>query len=94
MLQYTSGSTSAPKGVVLTHGNLVHNLMTISEAWGANTDMPHVVGVFWLPPYHDMGLIGGLLATMYVGGQSVLMPPRPSSNGRCAGWRRSPGIAP
>ncbi|MEB3051363.1 type I polyketide synthase [Mycolicibacter sp. MYC123] len=75
MLQYTSGSTSAPKGVVLTHGNLVHNLMTISEAWGANTDMPHVVGVFWLPPYHDMGLIGGLLATMYVGGQSVLMPP-------------------
>ncbi|MGV0731662.1 SDR family NAD(P)-dependent oxidoreductase [Mycolicibacter sinensis] len=75
MLQYTSGSTSAPKGVVLTHGNLVHNLVTIAEAWDANTDMPHVVGVFWLPPYHDMGLIGGLLETLYVGGHSILMPP-------------------
>lgn len=75
MLQYTSGSTSAPKGVVLTHGNLVHNLTTIAEAWGANPDMPYVTGVFWLPPYHDMGLIGGLLGTMYVGGNSILMPP-------------------
>ncbi|WP_239651188.1 type I polyketide synthase [Mycobacterium sp. UM_Kg27] len=75
MLQYTSGSTSAPKGVVLTHGNLVHNLLTIAEAWGANPDMPHVTGVFWLPPYHDMGLIGGLLETIYVAGHSVLMPP-------------------
>lgn len=75
MLQYTSGSTSAPKGVVLTHGNLMHNLVTIAEAWDANTDMPHVVGVFWLPPYHDMGLIGGLLETLYVGGHSILMPP-------------------
>ncbi|UVO13601.1 type I polyketide synthase [Mycobacterium sp. SVM_VP21] len=75
MLQYTSGSTSAPKGVVLTHGNLVHNLTTIAEAWDANTDMPHVTGVFWLPPYHDMGLIGGLLETIYVSGHSILMPP-------------------
>nr|WP_230987369.1 type I polyketide synthase [Mycolicibacter heraklionensis] len=75
MLQYTSGSTSAPKGVVLTHGNLVHNLTTIAEAWDANTDMPNVTGVFWLPPYHDMGLIGGLLETLYVAGHSVLMPP-------------------
>ena len=75
MLQYTSGSTSAPKGVVLTHGNLVHNLTTIAEAWNANTDMPDVTGVFWLPPYHDMGLIGGLLETIYVAGHSVLMPP-------------------
>ncbi|MGV0624315.1 SDR family NAD(P)-dependent oxidoreductase [Mycolicibacter minnesotensis] len=75
MLQYTSGSTSAPKGVVLTHGNLVHNLLTIAEAWDANPDMPYVTGVFWLPPYHDMGLIGGLLETIYVGGHSILMPP-------------------
>ena len=74
MLQYTSGSTSAPKGVVLTHGNLVHNLKTIAEAWGGNSDM-QVTGVFWLPPYHDMGLIGGLLGTMYVAGTSILMPP-------------------
>ncbi|WP_046317455.1 type I polyketide synthase [Mycobacterium sp. UM_Kg1] len=74
MLQYTSGSTSAPKGVVLTHGNLVHNLVTIAEAWGASTDM-QATGVFWLPPYHDMGLIGGLLETLYVAGNSILMPP-------------------
>lgn len=74
MLQYTSGSTSAPKGVVLTHGNLVHNLLTIAEVWNPHPDM-RVAGVFWLPPYHDMGLIGGLLGTMYAAGTSVLMPP-------------------
>ncbi|WP_304528606.1 AMP-binding protein, partial [Mycobacterium sp. E342] len=74
MVQYTSGSTALPKGVVLSHGNLVHNLEAIRQAWksgfgGAAT------GVFWLPPYHDMGLIGGLLETLYVGGTSFLMPP-------------------
>ncbi|OBK83987.1 type I polyketide synthase [Mycolicibacter sinensis] len=74
MLQYTSGSTSAPKGVVLTHGNLVHNLETIFEAWGDRID-GDVTGVFWLPPYHDMGLIGGLLSTLRAGGHSILMPP-------------------
>ncbi|MEO6795232.1 MAG: beta-ketoacyl synthase N-terminal-like domain-containing protein, partial [Mycobacterium sp.] len=74
MLQYTSGSTSAPKGVVLTHGNLVHNLETIAEVWNPHPDM-RVSGVFWLPPYHDMGLIGGLLGTMYAAGTSLLMPP-------------------
>jgi acyl transferase domain-containing protein/acyl-CoA synthetase (AMP-forming)/AMP-acid ligase II/acyl carrier protein len=74
MLQYTSGSTSAPKGVVLTHGNLVHNLETILQAWGDRIDGP-VRGVFWLPPYHDMGLIGGLLSTLNASGHSLLMPP-------------------
>src|SRR5574337_20339 len=74
MLQYTSGSTSAPKGVVLTHGNLVHNLETIRQAWKSDFNNPGH-GVFWLPPFHDMGLIGGLLETLYVGGSSVLMPP-------------------
>lgn len=74
MLQYTSGSTSAPKGVVLTHGNLVHNLEAIYQAWGDRIDGA-VNGVFWLPPYHDMGLIGGLLSTLNVGGHSFLMPP-------------------
>lgn len=74
MVQYTSGSTALPKGVVLSHGNLVHNLEAIRQTWksgfgGAAT------GVFWLPPYHDMGLIGGLLETLYVGGTSFLMPP-------------------
>ncbi len=74
MVQYTSGSTASPKGVVLTHGNLVHNLEAIRQAWlsGFTRDAR---GVFWLPPYHDMGLIGGILETIYLGGTTVLMPP-------------------
>ncbi len=72
MVQYTSGSTSTPKGVVLTHGNLVHNLEAIRQAWDGDDQ---AVGVFWLPPFHDMGLIGGLLETLYVAGTSILMPP-------------------
>jgi acyl transferase domain-containing protein/acyl-CoA synthetase (AMP-forming)/AMP-acid ligase II/acyl carrier protein len=72
MVQYTSGSTSSPKGVVLTHGNLIHNLETIRQAWHGDD---HAIGVFWLPPYHDMGLIGGILDTLYVGGTSHLMSP-------------------
>ncbi|CQD09704.1 Beta-ketoacyl synthase [Mycobacterium europaeum] len=74
MLQYTSGSTATPKGVVLSHGNLVHNLETIRRTWKSGFDT-NAHGVFWLPPYHDMGLIGGILETLYVGGTSALMPP-------------------
>ncbi|MGD1236893.1 SDR family NAD(P)-dependent oxidoreductase [Mycobacterium seoulense] len=74
MVQYTSGSTATPKGVVLSHGNLVHNLETIRRTWKAGFDA-NAHGVFWLPPYHDMGLIGGILETLYVGGTSALMPP-------------------
>lgn len=74
MVQYTSGSTSAPKGVVLSHGNLVHNMEAIRQVWKSDFDT-EATGVFWLPPYHDMGLIGGLLSTLYVGGKCVLMPP-------------------
>lgn len=71
-LQYTSGSTSAPKGVVLTHGNLNHNLKTISSALKAGKD---TVVVSWLPQYHDMGLIGAYLGTIFNGGTGVYMSP-------------------
>jgi len=71
-LQYTSGSTSQPKGVMLSHGNLIHNLKAIRHGFqiGSNAS-----GVFWLPSYHDMGLIGGILEPMYVNGPSTLMSP-------------------
>lgn len=71
-LQYTSGSTSAPKGVVLTHGNLTHNLRSISSALQASRD---TVVVSWLPQYHDMGLIGAYLGVIFNGGTGVYMSP-------------------
>lgn len=72
MLQYTSGSTAAPKGVVLTHRNLLHNLALIRSAFSV-THGSDDVGVFWLPPFHDMGLIGGILQPCYLGRGAVLM---------------------
>ncbi|MFP2929414.1 AMP-binding protein, partial [Pyxidicoccus sp. 3LG] len=57
-LQYTSGSTGTPKGVMLSHANLLHNLGLIAGAFQVREDS---TGVIWLPPYHDMGLIGGIL---------------------------------
>jgi 8-amino-7-oxononanoate synthase len=72
MLQYTSGSTSAPKGVILSHRNLLHNLSLIRAAFPVR-HAPDDVGVFWLPPFHDMGLIGGILQPCYVGRGAVLM---------------------
>lgn len=78
-LQYTSGSTSDPKGVMVSHGNLLHNLEVIRQGFGLDFDFragePRNKGVFWLPAYHDMGLIGGILTAMYVGGHSLLMSP-------------------
>ena len=77
-LQFTSGSTSEPKGVMVSHGNLLHNLETIRQGFDlrAASDGGEIQnGVFWLPAYHDMGLIGGILETLYVGGHSVLMSP-------------------
>lgn len=71
-LQYTSGSTAQPKGVMVSHGNLVHNLEQIHYFFGMN---PRSRGVIWLPPYHDMGLIGGILETLYAGISTVIMPP-------------------
>ncbi len=71
-LQYTSGSTGTPKGVVLSHANLVHNSALISYAFEHTRSG---TGVFWLPSYHDMGLIGGILQPLYVGRPNVLMSP-------------------
>jgi acyl-CoA synthetase (AMP-forming)/AMP-acid ligase II/acyl carrier protein len=77
-LQYTSGSTSDPKGVMVSHANLLNNLECIRQAFGigeTEDDRASATGVFWLPAYHDMGLIGGILTPMYMGGRSVLMSP-------------------
>ncbi|WP_255653948.1 non-ribosomal peptide synthase/polyketide synthase [Corallococcus sp. EGB] len=71
-LQYTSGSTGTPKGVMLTHGNLLHNLGAIHRSFRASADS---VGVIWLPPYHDMGLIGGILEPLHGGFPVALMSP-------------------
>ncbi|MDF5724778.1 MAG: SDR family NAD(P)-dependent oxidoreductase, partial [Rhizonema sp. PD37] len=71
-LQYTSGSTGTPKGVMITHGNLVHNSQLIYQFFGHT---PESRGVIWLPPYHDMGLIGGVLQFLYGGFPVTLMAP-------------------
>ncbi len=71
-LQYTSGSTATPKGVMISHQNLLHNLEAIAHCFGHS---PQSHGVIWLPPYHDMGLIGGILQPLYVGFPVVLMSP-------------------
>jgi acyl-CoA synthetase (AMP-forming)/AMP-acid ligase II len=69
-LQYTSGSTGTPKGVMVSHGNLLHNSAVIHKSFA---DTPNSRGVIWLPHYHDMGLIGGVLQPLYVGMPIVLM---------------------
>jgi acyl-CoA synthetase (AMP-forming)/AMP-acid ligase II len=73
VLQYTSGSTSEPKGVALTHANLAHNLDMLADAFRPQAGARIVS---WLPHFHDMGLMAGILAPMGCGGEAVLMAPR------------------
>lgn len=71
-LQYTSGSTGTPKGVMLSHANLMHNSAMISYAFEHTRSGS---GCFWLPLYHDMGLIGGILQPLYMGKLNTLFSP-------------------
>jgi amino acid adenylation domain-containing protein len=72
ILQYTSGSTSLPRGVMVTHRNLLANLAMLAEMF----DQPAgAVSVSWLPLHHDLGLFGSVLRTVYSGGTCVLMSP-------------------
>lgn len=71
-LQYTSGSTGNPKGVMVSHGNLLHNTRLTNMLCGKGENLQ---GVSWLPPYHDMGLIGGILTPLLGSFPIALMPP-------------------
>ena len=71
-LQYTSGSTAAPRGVMVTHGNLLHNLAVANHVEENDADS---VSVSWLPVIHDMGLIEGVLEPAYAGYPAYLMSP-------------------
>ncbi|MEI2580372.1 AMP-binding protein [Scytonema sp. PRP1] len=71
-LQYTSGSTGKPKGVMVSHSNLLHNSALIHKCFGHTPDSH---GVIWLPQYHDMGLIGGVLQPLYGAFPVTLMSP-------------------
>ena len=96
-LQFTSGSTSLPKGVVVTNDMVMHNEAYIERglAWTADDTI-----VNWLPLFHDMGLIGSVLPTLYTGGQAVFMSPsafarRPLNWLRAiARYRATIGVAP
>ncbi|HVK98632.1 MAG TPA: AMP-binding protein [Dongiaceae bacterium] len=78
-LQYTSGSTGHPKGVMVSHGNLLANFQQILHGFLNGNPMvdrlEELRAVIWLPPFHDMGLIGGVLAPIYSGAHVSLMAP-------------------
>ncbi|XP_076931501.1 uncharacterized protein LOC143596677 [Bidens hawaiensis] len=71
-LQFTSGSTGDAKGVMLTHTGLIHNVKLMRSVYKSTSN---TVAVSWLPQYHDMGLIGGLLTTLVSGGTAILFSP-------------------
>lgn len=84
-IQYTSGSTGSPKGVVVTHRNLVSNLRASTESARFGPDDR---SLSWLPLYHDMGLVGGLLLGLYLGIDTFIMPTK-SFVGRPDSWLRA-----
>ncbi|GAA2629009.1 beta-ketoacyl synthase N-terminal-like domain-containing protein [Actinomadura fulvescens] len=71
-LQYTSGSTAEPKGVMVTHANVLANMRSAEPALAVGSE---AVGVSWVPPHHDMGLLGGLIFPMYTGFPVNVMSP-------------------
>jgi amino acid adenylation domain-containing protein len=71
-IQYTSGSTASPKGVMVSHDSILHNERMIQTAF-RQTEQSVILS--WLPLYHDMGLIGGVLQPLYVGAHCILMSP-------------------
>ncbi|KQB12576.1 fatty acyl-AMP ligase [Rhodobacter capsulatus] len=71
-LQYTSGSTADPRGVIVTQSNLIANMEMIRRAFGHDSETRMVS---WLPLFHDMGLVGGMLQPLYLGAETVLMAP-------------------
>ncbi|MGH3748885.1 MAG: AMP-binding protein, partial [Micromonosporaceae bacterium] len=72
LLQYTSGSTATPRGVMVSHQNLAHNAELVRTGFQASVES---VGMSWLPPYHDMGLIGGIVQPIHTGFPILLMSP-------------------
>src|ERR1700722_6855483 len=77
-LQYSSGSTGLPKGVILSHASVLHNLALTAESGSGDEDdgydrIPPFIS--WLPMFHDMGVISGVVEPVYVGSDAVLMPP-------------------
>lgn len=72
-LQYTSGSTGAPKGVMVTHGNVLHNSASIEQGFGNRRDVGR--GVSWLPMFHDMGLIGNIAHPVDAGLEVTFLSP-------------------